>query len=357
MPNYKYDYLVFIGRFQPYHSGHHHIATEALKIAKRLIFVIGSHDAPRNIQNPLTTDERIDIIKACHDRMTYVDPDRRIFFAPQVDYSYNDDRWIAAIQSAVQAIVAQTYEGRWQTGTMASVGLVGYDKDYSSYYLKKFPMWEQVVIAPINDCNATDLRKQLYNSGTMQRQYVVNDTHRDRIEKTFDSPQIEAVCDEYDFVKKYRQHVDEFEKQHYPVTFVCVDAVVVQAGHILVVQRGAMPGKGMWALPGGFLEQTETFQEGVLRELYEETKIAVPKPVLAGSIVSSKVYDKPKRSVRGRTITQAFLIKLAPTTKLPKIKGSDDAAKARWMPLAEFKMSRSLFFEDHFSIVEDMLGI
>ena len=59
----KYDYAVFIGRFQPFHVGHYHVVTEALKIAKEVILVIGSHDRPRDIRNPFTTQERIEIIE------------------------------------------------------------------------------------------------------------------------------------------------------------------------------------------------------------------------------------------------------------------------------------------------------
>lgn len=356
MSNYKYDYLIFIGRFQPYHSGHHHVATEALKLAKRLIFVVGSHDKPRCIRNPFTTEERINIIKHCLDwKATGILSDNRIFFAPQVDYTYNDEKWIAAIQSAVQAIVTQTYEGSMVTGKTASVGIVGFSKDHSSYYLKKFPQWALVEILPINQISATDIRAILFGEGPRGMVFTdayINAGHSKEIMRLVNV--IPEVSEEYDFVKKYKS---QWASTPYPMTFHTVDAVVTQSGHILVVERGAQPGQGLWALPGGFLNQNETMREGVIRELYEETRIDIPKPALAGSIVKSKTYDDPHRSVRGRTITQAFHFKLADQEKLPKIKGSDDARKAKWITLHEFMNSRSLFFEDHFDITCDMLGI
>jgi hypothetical protein len=58
------------------------------------------------------------------------------------------------------------------------------------------------------------------------------------------------------------------------VDAVTVDAVVQAAGHVLLVQRGRAPGKGLWALPGGFLEPGETLLCGALRGR-EETKLHI----------------------------------------------------------------------------------
>lgn len=44
---------------------------------------------------------------------------------------------------------------------------------------------------------------------------------------------------------------------------------------VLVIRRGHEPGKGKWALPGGFLELGETWQEGCARELFEETGLKI----------------------------------------------------------------------------------
>jgi ADP-ribose pyrophosphatase YjhB (NUDIX family) len=44
-------------------------------------------------------------------------------------------------------------------------------------------------------------------------------------------------------------------------------------GRLLLVKRGVEPAKGMWCLPGGFIEIDESIEEAVLRELEEETGI------------------------------------------------------------------------------------
>ena len=153
-------------------------------------------------------------------------------------------------------------------------------------------------------------------------------------------------------VKKYKE---AWKAAPFPPTFMTVDAVVVQSGHILLVKRGDMPGKGLWALPGGFLNQGETMLDGAIRELKEETKIKIPVPVLKGSIKDSKTFDAPNRSQRGRTITQAFYIDLGFAEELPKVKGSDDAEKAFWVPFNQVK--QELMFEDHWHIIDHFVNI
>ncbi|RYD50651.1 MAG: NUDIX domain-containing protein, partial [Verrucomicrobiaceae bacterium] len=162
----------------------------------------------------------------------------------------------------------------------------------------------------------------------------------------------EEIEAEYRFVEDYKR---PYKDLPYPPIFVTVDAVVVQAGNILLVERGGRPGKGLWALPGGFLNAHERIEDAVYRELREETKIAVPEKVLRGSTEAWEVFDAVHRSSRGRTITHAALINLEGDDELPRIKGSDDAKKAKWFPLTGAgAIHRDQVFEDHYSIMMAM---
>ncbi len=133
-----------------------------------------------------------------------------------------------------------------------------------------------------------------------------------------------------------------------------VDALVVQKGHILLIERGDHPGKGLLALPGGFVDQEERLLDACLRELDEETQLNVPVSVLKGAIKQQRVFDDPHRSSRGRTITHAFYIVLPDEVELPTVCGSDDAKDAMWVPLAELDSSQ--LYEDHYFIIQAMLG-
>lgn len=344
----KYDYLVFIGRFQPFHAGHYHVMKKALEQAEKLIVVIGSHDMPRTARNPFTTHERIQLIK---DSIQNDAIRRRIEFVPQVDHTYNMDKWVASIQGAVFSVVHRKFKP-----DPYNIGLVGFNKDHTSFYLKMFPQWDSVAVDPLGNVNSTEIRYQFFKNYAfgILPQWAIDNHHFELVRDLFNEKEVQKVRDEFDFIEKYKS---QWKDTPYPVSFNTVDALVIQSGHILVVERGAQPGLGQLALPGGFVNQFETLRDAVIRELYEETKIDVPKPVIAGSIMQERIFDDPWRSQRGRTITNCYHIRLRDDHKLPKIKGSDDAAKAFWMPLDEFVKSRHLFYEDHYAIIETMLGL
>lgn len=50
-----------------------------------------------------------------------------------------------------------------------------------------------------------------------------------------------------------------------------VGGIVWQEDKVLLVQRAQNPGKGNWAIPGGFVDQRERISEAIVRELREET--------------------------------------------------------------------------------------
>ena len=122
-----------------------------------------------------------------------------------------------------------------------------------------------------------------------------------------------------------------------------------------MVRRKGKLGKGLLALPGGFLNADEEIKDAALRELREETVIKVSKEDLELAIVDERVFAHPLRSLRGRTITSVFLINLK-SGPLPKVKGNDDSEKSFWLPLNEVMQRESEFFEDHFQIIGNLVN-
>lgn len=335
---FEFDALVFICRAQPFHLGHKAIIDEALKRAKEVIVVVGSSFAARNIRNPFTFEERKAMIKA-------VFPQDNVKAVPVSDYPYDDNKWVAAVQNVVHGAIS------WSADPIR-IGLIGHEKDGTSFYLKIFPTWDNVSVPNVDGINATDIRKLLFECTSKTfgiiKSSMPNAAYENMLNIFAKNTWWKILEQEYQMIKKYKE---AWKAAPFPPTFMTVDAVVVQSGHVLLVKRGAMPGKGLWALPGGFLDQDERMLDGAIRELKEETKIKVPVPVLKGSIRDAKTFDAPHRSQRGRTITQAFYIDLGFDEKLPKVKGSDDAEKAFWVPLNEVVANRDKFFEDHAHII------
>lgn len=343
--NYKYDYLVFIGRFQPFHIGHEEVIRTALTLAQQVIILVGSSNQPRTIRNPWTYVERVGMIfdglnldKADQDRVTC---------APLQDVSYNDQKWAAGVQDIVTAVISC---GGW-TDMPPKIGLIGHAKDASSYYLKMFPQWDFIEHEMNEVISATDLRSLMFEGKNIKflRALLPQDVYFDVVDFT-KTEAFATLVEEYKHIKKYKE---AWKAAPYAPTFVTTDAVVVQSGHILLIQRRAAPGKGLWALPGGFVNQDEYLVDAMVRELREETRLKVPAPVIKGSIVSQRVFDKPDRSLRGRTITHAYLVQL-PAGELPAVKGSDDAMDAKWVPISDIKQDE--MFEDHWSIIQNMIG-
>ncbi len=338
-----FDLLVFIGRFQPFHNSHAAIVEAALRKSKQVLILIGSANCARSTRNPFTAREREVMI-----RESFPEAGDALLIAPTPDYPYLEDLWLRAIQDAVKAVAG--------LDAKSCIGLIGHFKDASSYYLRMFPQWTLVEMPDVEGRSSTELRELIFEpNGEGTRMVLASAMPKAVADFTAEFqrlPQFGQLADEHNFLRNYRK---QFASYPYPPTFVTVDSVVVHSGHILLVERKAMPGRGLYALPGGFLNQGERLVDGAIRELREETRLKLPVPVLKGSIRESRVFDDPNRSQRGRTITHAFHFDF-PSGELPPVKGGDDAAKARWMPLADFYALDGGMFEDHWHIVTAFIG-
>jgi bifunctional NMN adenylyltransferase/nudix hydrolase len=340
----NYDTLVLIGRFQPVHNAHAEIIAKAINMAKQVIVIVGSAKQPRTYKNPWTSHERVLMLNNVVDDMLPKLPTKTVRVEENVDTVYNDQSWAARIQAIVSK---HTMPGD-------NIGIIGHTKDDTSYYLSMFPQWGFVEVNLIQPLNATNIRDLYFRKNANMNfiRGVVPPVVTRMLESWKDTP-------DYNQIIKEREFVDDYKKQYsslpYAPVFVTVDAVVVCAGHVLMVKRRSEPGRGLWAMPGGFLNAAtdRIIRDAMIRELREETMIKVPGPVLVGSITRSMVFDAIDRSARGRTITHCFKIDLPPG-ELPKVKGSDDAEKAQWIPIAS--INSSTCFEDHFEIITTMLG-
>ena len=75
---------------------------------------------------------------------------------------------------------------------------------------------------------------------------------------------------------------------------VGVGGVVIEDGRALLIRRGSEPLIGQWSIPGGMLELGESLQEGVARELLEETGLEVR--VLELIEVFDRIFREPGKS-------------------------------------------------------------
>lgn len=347
--NYDFDLLVYIGRFQPFHNGHLSVIEAAAKHAPHILCLIGSANASRSIRNPFLYLERRAIVEKGTAHI-----ESNLVIEPLNDHLYREGAWLEEVQTRVYQFLRSSL-----LPENPRIGLIGFDKDSTSYYTRSFPQWEvfpaQPFIADDVVLSATSLRKILFSdlAGLQDLQPYMPLASLQALMnlKVFSSAAGKSLRDEYKQVEGYKL---SWSNSPYPVTFVTVDAVVIQSGHVLMVRRGSYPGKDQLALPGGFLNHDETLQEGALRELYEETGLRVPMRVLKGSQIVQHTFDHPQRSTRGRTITTAFLFHLESSTTLPVVRGSDDAVDAKWIQL--HKLDPTEVYEDHYHIIQYLIA-
>jgi bifunctional NMN adenylyltransferase/nudix hydrolase len=336
----KYDTLVLIGRFQPLHNAHLEIIKRATALTDQLVIITGSGKQPRTYKNPFTSAERSNMIKNATRGLNL-----HVYVEENIDTIYNDQAWAVRVQGIVS---------KYRVLGGAGVGIIGHKKDDSSFYLDMFPQWGYENVELIEFLSAVNIRDLYFKRDVNMKfiQGVVPETTFDFLMQFKNTPEYEQIIREREFVANYKK---QYASLPYPPIFSTADSVVIQSGHVLMIKRRAEPGKGLWALPGGYVNAStdKSVEDAAIRELREETMIKVPAPVLRGSIKRSKVFDAIDRSPRGRIITHAFHIEL-PDGELPKVKGNDDAEKARWVPIAEVKSEEC--FEDHYEILQHFLG-
>lgn len=359
---------VYIGRFQPVHAGHLKSIATALEDCEKVIIVLGSSNRARTIRNPWTPEERINFIKiglkewfdeplnpgwSDKPEPSILD---RVQFVTLRDYMYNNYKWVSEVQLNIAELGGSVNDSK--------TVIYGHHKDDTSFYLELFPFWARKTL-PLyyNGLSSTAIRESLFANGTIEDLSIkqngpiilpVTPKLKEILEAWVKSPESRFLREEWYYYKDYSK---QWASAPYTPTFVTVDSLVIRSGCILLIKRGFHPGKGLWALPGGFLEANETILDSAVRELKEETGLAVPIQELKESLKQSKVFDHPRRSLRGRTITHAHEFYLEGHGPLPAVKQKQsDASGAYWVPISSLQNLEDKFFEDHFDIIFNLIS-
>jgi 8-oxo-dGTP diphosphatase len=121
---------------------------------------------------------------------------------------------------------------------------------------------------------------------------------------------------------------------------------------VLLVERGAEPYAGSWALPGGFVEPQEDAETAAWRELREETGVE-QFGVNGGHLEQLRTYSAPDRDPRMRVVSIAH-VAFAPD--LPEPEAGSDASGARWWAVDDVlgdAQDRPALAFDHEEILTD----
>lgn len=407
----QYKLAVVIGRMQFLHNGHIHLFREAAQKADQVLILVGSADKAPSPSNPFSYAQREQIVLSALREAGITEAlEGRVGVLPLPD-DYLEDQWVANVIHSVHVYSDSQLGETGQIIREEDIVLVGHEKDASSYYLRMFPQWAFYNAPNDRGLNATDFRTELFarelvndmNFPARFREFMAQFDRQAANDLTGDL--VRLICEKYpslgihfipnseppvrsldmthlklnspkamhpfleEYVKSEAYHNMMAEQTQYaneklmwgmapyPVTFVTTDAVVTHRASILMIRRKNHPGKGLWALPGGFLGQKEWVRDSIIRELREETRIAVANEDLLRIMQPIKVFDNPSRSLRGRVITHAarFNLDHLGLTKRPKVRADDDAEAVRWFSLGEIMKADNSLFEDHAEIIRRLV--
>jgi 8-oxo-dGTP diphosphatase len=110
-----------------------------------------------------------------------------------------------------------------------------------------------------------------------------------------------------------------------------VGAIILNRNRVLLVERGSEPLTGYWSIPGGVLETGERLEEGIRREVHEETglEIRIVKVV--------EIFERIMRDRKGTAEYHYVLIDYLCRASGGKLAASDDVARVEWVPRGDLK--------------------
>jgi len=341
---------VAIGRFQPITAPQFEtVIVPAINQNDATLVILGSSFKPRTPLNPFTADERVKMIR---ESISELRTEKEYGFAAIRDYLYDETQWLCDVQAAVNAFVKSLGLDRKAVEvTLYGAALKG-DKGFYGSFLS----WNKSVM-PLEGGELADLdvRNNIFEE--VRTGEVSLDSWREEvpaptishIESWIAGEGAGHIVDEDTYIKNY---VRATQTGKHAVIFQTTDAVVIYKGNILLIERGARPGRGQLALPGGFLKPELTLEQGALKELREECRFRVS----TDWIKDNYRFSHPDRSLRGRTITECFRIDVPDWKDLPSVKGGSDARRAQWFELQDVLDNRiGDMFEDHLDIIETMI--
>jgi bifunctional NMN adenylyltransferase/nudix hydrolase len=298
---------------------------KAFEVAERVLVFVGSANLPRTLKNPFTFYERSNLI----DHILQVTEETYTIY-PLNDYILDNKRWKDQITTIV--------------GDETSVVVIGGSK--GEWYYDLFPEYDVMLPNTILPINATDIRNSFYESTTFPDLNVVPvSTLNFMADFAIQSSWYGYLVEWYNKVNKLR---GEFGKG----PFLTCDNVITHRDRVLLVKRKNQPGKGLWAIPGGYFDATDnSLSFGCHRELDEETSINLSYEQFEEFKQGFRIFDSKARSHKTRIVTYSSYVAI-PSELDITVSAGDDAGEAKFFLLSDVKNMKSKTYDDHYDQIE-----
>src|ERR1700758_714343 len=106
--------------------------------------------------------------------------------------------------------------------------------------------------------------------------------------------------------------------------YLAVSAAIFRDGRVLIVRRGRPPAHGLYTLPGGGVELGETLEQAIIREVREETGLAITPLALVG------FREALARDAAGRVERHFVILPFAARWIAGEVALSEELAEAHW---------------------------
>jgi len=126
------------------------------------------------------------------------------------------------------------------------------------------------------------------------------------------------------------------DSRSYPTRpYLAVSAAIFRAERVLIVRRGVPPMQGIYTLPGGGVELGETLEQAVMREVREETGLAIEALSLAG------YRQVIARDSEGKIERHFVILPFAARYLAGEISLNAELAEAKWLLPSELSGLRT----------------
>jgi 8-oxo-dGTP diphosphatase len=123
---------------------------------------------------------------------------------------------------------------------------------------------------------------------------------------------------------------DSVNARTYPTRpFLAVSAAIFRDGRVLIVRRARPPAQGIYTLPGGVVEVGETLEQAVIREILEETALAIEPVALAG------YREAIVRDADARVERHFVILPFAARWRSGEVALNEELAEAHWLAPSE----------------------
>ncbi len=284
---------VVVGRFQvpELHGGHIHLLNWAKKENDHLVILLGSKQAQPSVRNPLPFNVRERMVRQAF-------PQAYVYELPD---NPSDEVWSKNLDETVR-----------RSFPFQEIRLYGSRDSFADHYHGSFPI---VLVPEVPNISGTQLRN---SQG--------------------------APTDD----KSFRQGLIEAQKLRYPVSFQTVDIGVIrhESKELLLGRKKTDP-KGLWRLPGGFVDPGDSSLEAAAaRELREEVGNIMTHEIKY--LGSTKVEDHRYRNEYDKIMTALFLTYYMGG----RAAAGDDLEEVAWFP---FDRAWTSVVKEHEQLVKKLL--